>query len=147
MENASQALLIAGGILITILILSMVVVMISNISTAQQTIQTQEEIERLSSWNAEWEAYNKKLLYGTEVLTIMNKAEQNNIEFENSKQFIIEIKIYDENNKLKCEIKEDGTIDNKEYLQKNKNNVFECTNMTKSTETGRVKWIEFKVKE
>ena len=83
MENASQALLIAGGILLALITISAFVLMFNNVNTIQETQYTREETQRLLRWNAEWEAYNKTLLYATEVLTVVNKAEQNNKDYNN----------------------------------------------------------------
>ena len=83
MENAAQALLIAGGILLAILTLSLIVYMSNNVSTIGSAQAEKQEVERLAAWNAEWEAYNKQVLYGAEVLTVRNKADQNNLEYTN----------------------------------------------------------------
>ena len=80
MENASEALLIAGGILLGILTITLLVYMFGNLSNMESADMARVEQERLNAWNAEWEAYNKRLLYGTEVLTVIKKAEQKNHE-------------------------------------------------------------------
>ncbi len=76
MENASQAILIAGGILLAILTISMLTLMFNNISIMQNAKADKKEAEELAAWNSGWEAYNKKYLYGAEVLTLINRAEQ-----------------------------------------------------------------------
>lgn len=78
MEDASKALLMAGGILLAMLTLGLLVAMFNNISTMQNANADTEEARELAAWNAQWEAYNKPLLHGTEILTVINKAEQNN---------------------------------------------------------------------
>ena len=80
MDNATDALMIAGGILIAILVISLFMYMFNNAKIIPAEEISQDEIDRLARWNAEWEAYNKKLLYGAEILTVMNKADQNNLE-------------------------------------------------------------------
>ena len=142
MENASEALLIAGGILLTILTLSLLVYMFNNISTIGTTQAQLQEEQRLSEWNAEWEAYNKKLLYGAEVLTVINKAEQNNIEYEYNTKYTVEIKVLD-NGIVITEIKEDGTVRGKDYVEQNKTAIFRCNKMEANSETGRIQNIEF----
>ena len=64
MENATQALLIAGGILFGIIILSAFVYMWNNASENQKLDQSDQEQARLTAWNAEWEAYDKRLIRG-----------------------------------------------------------------------------------
>lgn len=143
MENATQALLIAGGILFAILTLSLVVFLFSNMNTIGTAQANKKDAEYLEKWNAEWEAYNKKLLHGSEVLTVINKAEQNNIDNENDEKYIIEVKVF-ENNVIKTQIDEKGQVTGKNYFADKKTKIFECTKMELSNETGRVKWIEFK---
>ncbi len=137
MENASQALIIAGGILLAILTLSLLVYAFSNASTIFNAQDKEKETERLAEWNAEWEAYNKQLLYGTEVLTVVNKAEQNNSEYPDD---IIEIDIIGKN--ILNNIVDDITTI-KDYLKEVNTNIFKCTEMSYSTNTGRVNKITF----
>ena len=74
MENASKALLIAGGIFLGIITLSILVVLMNNISNIGASQEEKRKAEELAAWNAEWEAYNKGFLRGAEVLTIVNKS-------------------------------------------------------------------------
>lgn len=135
MDNVSHALLIAGGILLTLLILSSVVIMSNNIQNIGTAQAERKEQERLKAWNAEWEAYDKRLLYGAEVLTVVNKSIQNNIDYQYKVEILIEgtdaqgVKITT------------GNISN--Y----KKSIFECTNIEYNTETGRVKLMEFELME
>lgn len=59
-------------ILILVLILIIVIVLAVNIT------QKQNEKKKLQNYNAEYEQYLDKVIYGTEVATIMNKAIDNN---------------------------------------------------------------------
>jgi len=142
MENAADALLIAGGILLAILTLTLLVYMFGNINTMGTAQTEKEELERLAAWNAEWEAYNKQVLYGAEVLTVINKAQQNNIEYDNNTKHTVEIKVLD-NSMVKTEIKQNGTVVGKAYIEQNKTAIYKCTKMEISPETGKIKWIEF----
>lgn len=78
MENASKALLISGGILFALLTLSLVAVMINNINTMESAKDEAQVLEQLSKFNAQYEVFNKDKLYGTEVITAVNKAVENN---------------------------------------------------------------------
>ena len=143
MENATQALLIAAGILFGILTISVFVYMFNNVSEIRQAQYTREEEARLAEWNAEWEAYNKQLLYGAEVLTVMNKAEQNNDKYDNDVKHTVEVKVK-ENGVIRAQIKADGTQSNKEeYVGQHKTSIYKCTKMERNPETGKVKLIEF----
>lgn len=142
MENATHALLIAAGILFGILTLSVFVYMFNNISEMQQAQYIRAEEERLAEWNAEWEAYNKKLLYGAEVLTVLNKAEQNNAEYNNDVKHTVEVKVID-GGAIRTQIKSNGTITNKIYVEQHKTSIFKCIKMERNSETGKIKLIEF----
>ena len=78
MENASKALIIVGGVLIGLLTISLFYYMFTNISYfADATSKDYNEKETLS-FNQSFEAYNKKLMYGSDVVSVINKAIDNN---------------------------------------------------------------------
>lgn len=112
MENASKALLIAGGVLIAILILSVLVVTINIISSNQKAKEQAIVTKQLVEFNQKWEAYNKKVLYGTDIITVMNKAIQhnNNYNVEMSRYYInITIKFKNDYRETFVRYKADGT--------------------------------------
>ena len=78
MENAAKALLIAGGILLMILTLSLLVYMTGSIEKIEQAQNQKKQVEELARFNLEYEAYNKQRLYGVDVITVINKAIANN---------------------------------------------------------------------
>jgi len=132
MDNATDALMIAGGILIAILVISLFMYMFNNAKIIPTEEISQDEIDRLARWNAEWEAYNKKLLYGAEVLSVMNKAEQNNKEYGNADRYKVTIKILD------------GSVE----MTRNdieRNAIFECIEIKESATTGRINEMVFKL--
>lgn len=74
MENASKALLIAGGVLIAILIVSVLVVTLNIVNSNQKTREKALATEQLAEFNQKYEAYNKKALRGTDIITLKNMA-------------------------------------------------------------------------
>lgn len=78
MENASNALYIAGGVLIAILILSLLVLMWSGASGLFKSDEELKEEQQVAAFNTDYEAFNKNLLRGTEIISVINKAESNN---------------------------------------------------------------------
>lgn len=80
MENATKALLIAGGILLAVLILSLLILLFSNISSNQLAQEKKIKAEQLKEFNQQWEAYNKKALFGADIITVVNKANDKNKE-------------------------------------------------------------------
>lgn len=77
MENASKALLMAGGILIAILILTLVVRSFTTISIFQKSRLSEEEQEQLVEFNEQYTKYLGQYVYGTEVITVINKSLNN----------------------------------------------------------------------
>lgn len=76
MENASKALIIAGSVLIAILIIAVLVKSYSNISIYQRNKLTEEEQEQLEAFNEQYTKYAGQYVYGTEVITTINKIKQ-----------------------------------------------------------------------
>ena len=127
MENASKALLIAGGVFLALLTISMFVLMINNVKNVDIMQKEQAQIEDIKKWNQEWEVYNKENMYGAEVLTVLNKS-------ENSKEqgYNINFDVY----------KKDNSKGDKDYLQKNKSKIFKCIKV--DYVNGYVSNMEFK---
>lgn len=74
MENASKALLIAGGVLIAIIIVSLLVRTYGSIGRFQKQQLSIEETERIEKFNKEYTKYQGQYVYGTEVITVINKS-------------------------------------------------------------------------
>jgi len=78
MENASQALVIAGRVILAIIILSLMVFVFRNLSVFPTTDETNADIEQTRIFNTEYEVYDKKLMYGVDVISCLNKAKSHN---------------------------------------------------------------------
>ena len=76
MENASRALLMAGGVLIAILIIALLVRSFTGISSFQKAKLSEEEQEKIVKFNEQYIKYLGQYVYGTEVLTLLNKHEK-----------------------------------------------------------------------
>lgn len=102
MENASKALTMAAGVLIAILIIALIYVLINNISDLSQQDEQQLIAKQTAIFNKDFESYDRKLMRGVDLITVINKAIANNEKYEN------EQKIYDINIAfiLKSEVKE-----------------------------------------
>ena len=79
MENASKALLMAGGILIAVLIIGVLIYSFGTMSGYFSAEQDIEAAQQLKIFNDQYESYNRKLLRGTDVISVMNKAININI--------------------------------------------------------------------
>lgn len=74
MENASKALLMAGGILIAIIILTLLIRTYGNIGAFQKQQLTAEEAKQIEEYNKDYTKYDGQYVYGTEVITVINRA-------------------------------------------------------------------------
>lgn len=78
MENASKALIIAGGILLGIITISLLIYMYNKVGNVVDTISGDTTQEELLEFNKGFEVYNKKIMYGSEIISVINKAIDNN---------------------------------------------------------------------
>lgn len=141
MENVSEALMMAGGILLAMLTLVLLVALAGNLSTVGEAQFTEEEMQHLTAWNAEWEAYNKQVLYGADVLTVFNKAEQNNEDYDNNALYSVNVRLIDEDG--------NDVDDIEKYIvdERRKTNIFTCETMNSNNQTGRIQDIVFRYVE
>ena len=72
MENASKALIMAGSILISIIIISLLVLGYNQMSQLEQTRQDAEEADKLSEYMRRFEQFNREVVYGSELLSLGN---------------------------------------------------------------------------
>lgn len=76
MENASRALVIAGGVLLSLIIIGVVVFAYRGITSLQKEKDISLSNEQVSKINEQIEKYTKKsVIYGSEVLSICNAIE------------------------------------------------------------------------
>lgn len=173
MENASKALLIAGGILIALLVIALVVYSFGSMSGFFTNEEKKEEAEQLKAFNDQYEAYNRKLLRGTDIVSVMNKVLDNNKKYGTNEydepEYIMnmEFKMKEEMvyKKVKTEdgkevivgtedIKFDTGItytqndfasikNNKDAFTDFKRRVFDCVKVEYNKNTGRVNYMLF----
>lgn len=82
MENASKALTMAAGVLIAVLIIVLIYVLVNNLSDLSKQDEQQLKAKQTAAFNKEYESYDKKLMRGTELITLINKAIANNEKYE-----------------------------------------------------------------
>lgn len=79
MENASKALIMAGGMLIALIIISILVVLFGNIGDVYYEQGESLTVEQLEEYNRKFAVYNNtKGLYGSELLSLANLADEYN---------------------------------------------------------------------
>lgn len=94
MENASKALIIAGSIFIALIIISIAFLTFSNMSSSQSEDEQRRLIEQLTDFNKEYESYAKGRMYGVDVISVLNKAINNNLNSEEQEKITIEITLH-----------------------------------------------------
>lgn len=159
MENASKALLMAGGILLAILIISAFVFMFSSAKnfSASQDAKTLED--QIKAFNSEYEAYNKTVMYGTDVITVINKSMDYNHKIGEN-EAIINIKLNLKNapaelsigNKQEYDVQRDSKelknffTSNSSNLKNFKTSIFKCTGVSYDG-TGRINSMTFEYRK
>lgn len=74
MENITKALLIAGGILFAILVLTLLVIFYNQISAYYAEQHNAKMIEQITEFNNKFENYSGKTIRGNELISVMNKV-------------------------------------------------------------------------
>ena len=78
MENAAKALEIAAGVLIGVLLMALIVYFFKSAGEWPQQEEDMASVEQVAKFNLEYEVYNKKGMYGVDVISCLNKAIDNN---------------------------------------------------------------------
>ena len=134
MENASKALLMAGGILIALLILGSLVLLFSNLQDYQNKTDASTKQAQIAEFNSQFEPYNKKALTLMELKSVYNKIISNN---EKYPEYEIETNIETIYTKINDDFKD---IDESEKI----NRVFRCTEIKYENPDGRISYMKFK---
>lgn len=137
MENATRALVMAGGILIAVLILGALLLAFSNLSYYQEQNDSNEKSSQIAEFNNQFEAFNKKNLTLMELKSVWNKINSNNTKYP---EYKIEENIEDVYANI------DKNFKNETYFpEENKQNKkFECINIEYKNSEGRISKMEFK---
>ena len=130
MENASKALIMAGGVLLGILLISLLLSVYTQINKTQEESAKIQATKELAEFNAYYESYNKEVVYGAEILTLINKAYEDNTKYNLN----IEIKRVDAANN-EYDISIDKTVPDEKETK------YRCVGI--DYEQGRVKKIKF----
>ena len=78
MENASKALLMAGGILIALMVIGALVLLGNNLSNYKSNEDISVHQAQIAEFNNQFEPYNKKDLTLMELKSVYNKIKSNN---------------------------------------------------------------------
>lgn len=165
MENASKALLMAAGILIAIILISLLVAMYKGVSLFQRQQVSQEDAARIEEFNSFYTKYSGRYVYGTEVITVINQTVNNKASNDVKVEVIMQSgytykigkvtytakSITVKNDEVITETSGYTTsIDKKNLTAVDENlrtRAFQCTGITYDTTTGKVNGIKFEEKQ
>lgn len=103
MENATKALIMVANLMLAVIILSVVVYFFQHISILPAEEDRVKKAEQIQKFNLEYEVYDKKLMYGVDVISALNKANSNNEKYvegnflsgtKSGEEYIIDIVVY-----------------------------------------------------
>lgn len=106
MENASRALLMAGGILLGILILSLMVTLFASSSSLSKTYDESKQSEAIQKFNTNFTQYVGHELTIHQVVTICNFAYMNGVTTVVNGTTVTETMINDVNGYIKVDVEE-----------------------------------------
>ena len=171
MENASKALLMAGAVLLSILLLALLLYFFNQPKVMINAINQRTEAKNLQKFNAQYEAFNRNVLYGVDMISVVNKMVDHNAKnpdkrleidviittpekgtavllegryrnVEELNDYIKDLNEETEKNKLEAIAKGQTWWDDT-YTQF-KSSTFRCTGIEYDKETTRVKRMSFK---
>lgn len=87
MENATKALEIAGGVLISLLVIGVIVYFYNNLSSLKQTEENSLAEQQATDFNKDYETYNRDDVYGSELLSLANKMHDYNYKESDNKGY------------------------------------------------------------
>lgn len=145
MENASNALIMAAGVLIGILILSLGVYLFVDFGQTSAQIHEQNEQKQLTQFNSKFTSYEgKEELTIYDIITVAGYAYENNEYYENDNEFKIFVLI--ETTQIQDDINEkrNELIENEQSQITATNTELPTYNCKIEYENGRVRKVIFK---
>lgn len=76
--NMSKALMMSAGVLMAVIIISTLTFFFRKLTPFQQQIEDIEAFEQTAEFNKQYEVYNKSLMLGVDLISVINKAANNN---------------------------------------------------------------------
>lgn len=134
MENASKALVMAGGILIALMILGSLVLLFSNLQDYQNKTDASTKQSQIAKYNSQFEPYNKENLTLMELKSLYNKIISNN---ERYPEYEIEQNIETVYPNISDEF---STISEDDKIK----SVFKCTKIEYNNLDGRISKMWFR---
>lgn len=93
MENASKALVMAAGILIGVLIITLGVYLFVDFGSTSAEINAQNAEKQVTQFNSKFTSYADKELTIYDVITVVNYAKENNKYYDGIEEYKITVKL------------------------------------------------------
>lgn len=122
MENASKALLMAAGVLISLVIIGAFILMMSNVTDYQNKSDVQVASEQIAEFNNTYETYNRNNVRGSDMVSLMNRVLDYNQRKTGDGYTEMQIEISLNSGDILNKLNYDGTnylVKNTRYTQKN----------------------------
>lgn len=146
MENSVDALQIAGGLLIAVLLITLIVFVFHSISNMENSKRDLEVSQESAEFNKKFLAFDKTSMYGTDVISVLGMAISNN-KIQNQQFTANPNGKYTENTQysMNIEIEVKETVNKKTtrtayYVKKDENGI---TKMTKIEDEAVLRGIGF----
>lgn len=81
MDNAPKALLMAGGMLMAIIVITIFLIMYNNVIKIEEINKSQNEEEIIKKFNEPFLSYSKNVMYGSDIISVINLAENSNLKY------------------------------------------------------------------
>ena len=85
MENASKALIMAGAILISLLVISLGVFLFTRSRGAVKENAKQLTVEEMEVFNKQFMEFDKGKLYGSQIIKLMQRVQASNAKYKDRK--------------------------------------------------------------
>lgn len=128
MENASYALRIAGGVLIAIMVVSLMVFGFSRVRDYKKQEAISKKDAQIAEFNKEFESYNKKIVRGYELVSLANYINDMNTRYSTDEGYTkITATIKMNGDGQLTGIGEDGKATVDQSYKKSKNKTYDLT--------------------
>lgn len=148
MDNAPKALLMAGGILFTLIVISIFIMSYNKITEMSQQKQDALNVKEIVKFNEPFISYQKKEMYGADIISILHLAISNNERYNVNtvgEEYYVGIVV----ESYVSMSEDDGMNKAKNFCENNKGKesfkkiAFECSGVEYDS-NGRVKKMTFK---
>lgn len=147
MENASKALVIAAGVLIGVLIISLAVYLFVDFGSTSAEINAKNAEKQINQFNSKFTSYSDKELTIYDIITVVNYAKENNKYYDGLEEYQITVMLGTNDNLTNRDEQYLNELirNDKKLITESVPNlpVYECKSESIGYQNGRVKLLKF----